>query len=96
MVAALKRNDMYVLAKEELFINGFVKWLAHKTKVIPVKRGKHDVGLLKTCTKLLKENNCILIFPEGTRNGIEKKGKIQNRSSSYELNVRSRACSNWY
>ena len=47
MVASLKRNDVYILAKEELFVNGFVKWLASKTKVIPVKRGKQDVGLLK-------------------------------------------------
>ena len=78
MVGTLKRNDVYVLAKEELFINGFVKWLAKRTKVIPVKRGKQDVGLLKTTTKILKDNNMILIFPEGTRDGIKKKGKIQN------------------
>lgn len=78
MVAALKRNDVYVLAKEELFINGFVKWIANKTKVIPVKRGKQDIGLLKTSVKVLKENHIVLLFPEGTRHGIEKKGKIQN------------------
>lgn len=78
MVAVLKRNDVYVLAKEELFINGIVKWLAKKAKVIPVKRGKHDTGLLKNSVKILKNNNMILMFPEGTRNGIEKKGKIQN------------------
>ena len=78
MVGALKRNDVYVLAQEELFINGFVKWLAKRTKVIPVKRGKHDTSLLKTTTKVLKENHIVLLFPEGTRNGIEKKGKIQN------------------
>ena len=28
IIAALKRNDIYVLAKEEMFINGFIKWLA--------------------------------------------------------------------
>lgn len=78
MVAYLKRNDVYVLAKEELFINGFVKWLAKKTKVIPVKRGKQDVGLLKNSVKILKDNNMILMFPEGTRDGIAKKGRIQN------------------
>ncbi len=78
MVAVLKRNDVYVLAKEELFINSFVKWLAKKAKVIPVKRGKQDVGLLKNATKILKENHMILLFPEGTRNGIEKRGKLQN------------------
>ncbi|MCI8396375.1 MAG: 1-acyl-sn-glycerol-3-phosphate acyltransferase [Clostridia bacterium] len=78
MVASIHRNDLYVLAKEELFINSFVKWLAKKTKIIPVKRGKQDLGLLKNSTKILKENHIILMFPEGTRNGIEKRGKIQN------------------
>lgn len=78
MVARVRRNDMYILAKEELFINSFIKWLAKKTKVIPVKRGKQDVGLLKNSVKILKDNNMILMFPEGTRDGIEKRGKIQN------------------
>lgn len=78
MVASIKRNDVYVLAKEELFINSFVKWLANKTKIIPVKRGKQDVGLLKNTVKVLKDNHIVLLFPEGTRNGIEKKGKLQN------------------
>lgn len=88
MVAALKRNDVYVLAKEELFINKFVKWLAKKTKVIPVKRGKQDMGLLKTTTKVLKENHIVLLFPEGTRNRNRKKGKDTKWSSTYESYVR--------
>ena len=66
MVAALKRNDIYILAKEDLFINKFVEWLAK------------NVGLLKTSVKALKENHIVLLFPEGTRNGIAKKGKLQN------------------
>ncbi len=78
MVAALKRNDVYILAKEEMFINRFIKWLAVKVHALPVKRGKQDVALLKNCMKVLKENHIVLLFPEGTRNGIKKKGKIQN------------------
>ena len=78
MVASLKRNDIYVLAKQELFVNAFVKWLAVKVHAIPVKRGSHDTTLLKTSIKVLKENHLLMIFPEGTRNGIAKKGKIQN------------------
>lgn len=78
VVASIKRNDLYVLAKEELFVNSFVKWIAKKTKVLPVKRGKQDIGVLKNSVKLLKENKIVLMFPEGTRNGIAKKGKLQN------------------
>lgn len=68
MVASIKRNDLYVLAKEEMFVNGFIKWLAVQVHALPVKRGKQDVALLKNTTKILKENHIILIFPEGTRN----------------------------
>ena len=33
---------------------------------------------MKNSVKVLKENNLVLVLPEGTRNGIAKKGKIQN------------------
>ena len=61
-----------------LCVNNFIKWLAVKVHAIPVKRGKQDTALLRTSLKVLKENHLILMFPEGTRHGIEKKGKIQN------------------
>lgn len=78
LIASLKRNDIYVLAKEEMFVNNFIKWLAVKVHALPVRRGKQDTALLKNSVKELKANHIILIFPEGTRNGIAKKGKIQN------------------
>ena len=46
--------------------------------VFPVKRGKQDIESMKTSLKVLKENKILAIFPEGTRNGIKKNGKIQN------------------
>lgn len=78
IIASIKRNDVYVLAKEEMFVNGFIKWLAKKVHALPVRRGKHDMKLLKDSVKVLKENHMILIFAEGTRNGMKKNGKIQN------------------
>ena len=61
-----------------MFVNGFIKWLAKKVHALPVRRGKHDMKLLKDSVKVLKENHMILIFAEGTRNGMKKNGKIQN------------------
>lgn len=61
-----------------MFVNGFIKWLAKEVHALPVKRGKQDVALLKNTVKVLKENHMVLLFPEGTRNGIEKNGKLQN------------------
>ena len=68
MVASIKRNDIYILAKEELFVNKFIEYLARKVRAIKVRRGKKDVTLLKNCVKVLNENYAILMFPEGTRN----------------------------
>ena len=76
LVGKLKRNDVYILAKKELFINGFVKWLAKKTNVLPVDRTKHDTTTIKQSLKILKNGKVLVIFPEGTRKGIERNQKI--------------------
>lgn len=85
IVASIKRNDLYVLAKEELFANRFLIWLAKKVHALPVKRGKQDIAILKNSLKILKQDHIILLFPEGTRNGIKKKGKLQNGAALMAL-----------
>lgn len=78
VVAKTKRNDVYVLAKQELFINGFVKYIAKKVHALPVKRNGQDTSTVKESVKALKQGSVLLVFPEGTRNGIEKHGKIHS------------------
>lgn len=72
------KREMYMMAKEELFVNKFVSWFGKKMNIFPVKRGKQDIDSIKTSLKVLKDNKILAIFPEGTRNGIKKNGKIQN------------------
>lgn len=72
------KREMYMMAKEELFKNKFIYWFANKTNIFPVKRGKQDIESIKKSLKVLQENKILAIFPEGTRNGIQKRGKIQN------------------
>lgn len=72
------KREMYIMAKEEMFVNKFVYWFAGKMNVFPVKRGRQDIESIKTSLKVLKNNKILAIFPEGTRNGIKKNGKIQN------------------
>lgn len=72
------KREMFVMAKEEMFVNKFVYWFGKKMNVFPVKRGKQDIESIKQSLKVLKENKILAIFPEGTRNGIKKRGKIQN------------------
>lgn len=72
------KREMYMMAKEELFVNKFVSWFGKVMNIFPVKRGKQDIESIKTSLKVLKDNKILAIFPEGTRNGIKKNGKIQN------------------
>lgn len=77
MVATAKR-DMKFLAKEELYENKFLKFLGWAFEAIPVKRDEKDVSAIKNSLKVLKNGDCIALFPEGTRNGLEKGEKVKD------------------
>ena len=77
MVVTAKR-DMKFLAKEELYKNKFLAFLGWVFEAIPVKRDEKDVSAIKHSLKALKEGKCIALFPEGTRNGLEKGEKVKD------------------
>lgn len=77
MVATAKR-DMKFLAKEELYNNKFLAFLGGVFEAIPVKRDEKDVTAIKASLKFLKSGQCIALFPEGTRNGLEKGEKVKD------------------
>ncbi len=60
------------MAKKELFQNRLFRWFFAKLGAFPVDRGSADLTAIKTAFQTLKEDNKLLIFPEGTR---VKKGK---------------------
>ena len=66
------KRKINVLAKESLFKNWFVKFLAYIFGVYPVKQDSKSMESMKISLKLLKNNELLLIFPEGTRKGMEK------------------------
>lgn len=77
MVCTAKR-DMRFLAKEELTKNPFLNFLGWVFDAILVKRDEKDVGAIKESLKTLKNEQCIALFPEGTRNGLEKGEKVKD------------------
>lgn len=77
MVVTGKR-DMKFLAKEELTKNPFLNFLGWVFDAILVKRDEKDVTAIKTSLKYLKNGQCIALFPEGTRNGLEKGEKVKD------------------
>ena len=72
IIIAMLKNRINVLAKEELFKSGFFRWLAGMFDIHPIKRGKADMQAIKTSLVILKNNKLLLMFPEGTRKGLEK------------------------
>ena len=77
MVVTAKR-DMSFLAKEELYKSKFLSFLGWVFEAIPVKRDEKDITAIKESLKALKNGQCIALFPEGTRNGIEKGEKAKD------------------
>lgn len=77
MVATAKR-DMRFLAKDELAKNPFLNFLGNAFDAIHVKRDEKDVTAIKESLKTLKNGQCIALFPEGTRNGLEKGEKVKD------------------
>ena len=78
VIVSMFHRKVNVLAKEELFKNRFVCWLADLFGIYPVKRGAADLQAIKISLKLLKHNELLLMFPEGTRNGLAKGVKPKN------------------
>ena len=77
MVATAKR-DMNFLAKDELAKNPFLNFLGWAFDAIHVKRDEKDITAIKESLKTLKSGKCIALFPEGTRNGLEKGEKLKD------------------
>lgn len=78
VIVAMFKRKVNVLAKEELFKNGFLCWIADLFGIYPVKRGKADMQAIKISLTLLKRNELLLMFLEGTRNGMAKGIKPKN------------------
>lgn len=81
-----KRDDTRFLAKKELTENKFLAFLGYIFEAILVNRDSKDVIALKESLKTLKSGGCIALFPEGTRNGIEKGEKAKGGASFFALN----------
>ena len=83
-------KDMRFLSKAELKKSKFLSYLGRIMNVIFVNRDSKDLTAIKESLSTLKSGNCIGIFPEGTRNGLEKNdGKIKNGASYLALKTKS-------
>lgn len=82
---------MRFMAKDELKKNTLFAFLGILYDGIFVKRDEKDIGALKIALKTLKEDKCIGLFPEGTRNGLEKNnGNVKNGAAYLALKTNSK------
>ena len=72
VIVLTNKRTIRVLAKESLFKNPILRWLASIFGVYPVKQNNKSMETMKISLKLLKNKELLLIFPEGTRNGMAK------------------------
>ena len=86
-------DNLFIMAKSEIFRNKFFSKILKYYNVFPVNREKVDVNsLLKSISVLKQNNNCkLLIFPEGgvikNKNDIGKKYHNGPTFISSKLNI---------
>lgn len=73
------------LAKEELTKNKFLAFLGFIFDAILVKKDSKEVKALKESLQTLKNGDCLALFPEGTRNGLEKGEKVKDGAAFFAL-----------
>ena len=89
IVVTAKRHVRF-LAKEELRKNPLLAFLGVVFGGIYVKRDSKDVSALKTTLKALKNGESIALFPEGTRNGMEKGEKAKDGAAFFAVRTGAR------
>lgn len=71
------KRRIYFMAKEELFHMFFLGFILKAIKSIPVKRSGSDITAIKTAMKLLKNGECLGIFPTGQREKVKGEGEVK-------------------
>lgn len=81
LIAILPNVDCIV--KEALWNNFFLKGAVKAAGYI---KNKQDVNeILESCKGSLDSGGCIIIFPEGTRSGVDEKIKLQRGASNIAI-----------
>lgn len=62
------KNIIPFVYKAEFRKSKFLKWVFDGMDCIPVRRGEVDMTATKSILKLLKNDNAVCLYPEGTRN----------------------------
>ncbi len=88
VIVMMNKRKINILAKEELYKNCFIRFLAKIFGVYPVKRNGRSMESVKISLKLLKNKELLMLFPEGTRNGLAK--NIKPKDGAIKLAIQAK------
>lgn len=77
LTGAFMDEDLYFMAKQELFNIPVLGFLIKRTNAFPVKRGMQDMSAFRNAFSLLENKKALLMFPEGTRSKDGNIGKAR-------------------
>lgn len=78
MLVAFNKRHVNMIAKKDLLKNPIMGWLCKTFGAFLVERDGKDIEAVKQSLKILKNGEILGIFPEGTRNGMQKGEKVKN------------------
>lgn len=73
LVSVAMTRPLHFLAKQELFTFAPFAWLITALNAHPLNR-EGDIAAIRAARKVLKEGDCLIIFPEGTRSRTDELG----------------------
>ena len=86
LIKITSKREAFFLYKASLANNKFLAFMGKLFDEIPVKsEDGNDVNAIKTSLKHLKNNECIALFPEGTRNGLAKGKEVENGAAFFAV-----------
>ena len=89
LLAAIFSRPVRFMAKKELFENPIMRFVLFLADAFPVDRSKNDITAVKKALTVLKDEEVLGLFPEGTRRA---EGKLGNpKLGSVMLAIKSEA-----
>ena len=89
LLVAIFSRPVRFMAKKELFENPFMRFVLFLADAFPVDRSKNDITAVKKALSVLKDQEVLGLFPEGTRRA---EGKLGNpKLGSVMLAIKSGA-----
>jgi len=79
------KRDVRFLARESLAKNPLLAFLGWIFEVVYVKKDAKDIAALKATLSYLKKGESIALFPEGTRNGLQKGEDVKDGAAFFTI-----------